>query len=118
MNKLESKAADIFLKLGFEVKSYKKTSLIDKPNTVYSQFPFESFKIDFVILKPKLAIEVDGGFWHSGLRNRLRTYQIVQKDRDIRKNNLLTKLGWKLIRINECSVNVDYFSNIIDNLLF
>lgn len=61
------------------------------------QFPTRTgFVIDFVLLREKIAIEVDGKKWHSTekirKRNRFKDYQ-------------LSKEGWKVLRIKEEEIN-------------
>ena len=58
-----------------------------------SQYPIRSgFIIDFVLLKGKIAIEVDGAYWHSSKE---------AKKRDRFKDYQLKREGWKVIRIKE-----------------
>lgn len=71
-------------------------------------------KPDFVWVKPKVALFVDGCFWHGCPRckrfpssnvefwtNRLETNQ----RRDRRVARALRKLGWAVIRVWECSIS-------------
>lgn len=70
---------------------------------------------DFVWPKMKVAVLVDGCFWHGhdcgknvtpktnvkAWRDKLNT----TRARDRRTNRVLRKLGWKVVRIWECRLN-------------
>jgi DNA mismatch endonuclease (patch repair protein) len=77
------------------------------------QWPIEG-KPDFVWVKAKVALFVDGCFWHGCPRckrfpssnvefwtNRIETNQ----RRDRRVARALRKLGWAVIRVWECSIS-------------
>lgn len=70
-------------------------------------------KPDFVFSKLKLAVFVDGCFWHGCPRhaskpksNRAFWNQKLSanKNRDVLVNQQLKKLGWRVIRIWECAL--------------
>lgn len=57
------------------------------------EFKLGRYSIDFAIPDKKIAIEVDGEYWH---RN---------KERDMRKNEyIISQQGWSLIRLSESEV--------------
>ena len=56
---------------------------------VVPQYAVDVFNVDFAIPEKKIAIEVDGGHWHSSPR------KIKQ---DIKKTEVLVSLGWTIIR--------------------
>jgi DNA mismatch endonuclease (patch repair protein) len=67
-------------------------------------------KPDFVFKKRKIAVFVDGCFWHacpkhckipSGNRAFWKKKFATNKDRDRRVNRELRKLGWRVVRIWE-----------------
>jgi DNA mismatch endonuclease, patch repair protein len=71
-------------------------------------------KPDFVWLKPKVALFVDGCFWHGCLRcnrpsksNRAfwRSKIVSNRRRDARVARKLRKDGWKVLRVWECTIN-------------
>jgi very-short-patch-repair endonuclease len=71
------------------------------------QFAFDRFSIDLVFEDVKLAIEVDGEYWHSLEKN---------KERDAIKNRMLADCGWNLMRFPASKVYKDptgYAWNII-----
>ena len=90
---LEKSIQDILVKLGYRVKKYKNNEYIE--SIVYTQFPEKSFILDFVLLDKKICIEADGTYWHSGL-NKLHDYN---------RDNELRKLGWKVLRFKDSTIN-------------
>ena len=81
-------------KLHFTNIEEKVKDYLDKKCVDYIfQLPTRTgFVIDFVILKQKIAIEVDGTHWHSSKE---------AKKRDRFKDYMLRREGWKVIRIKE-----------------
>ena len=72
------------------------------------QYPLKhSFIIDIAFPDHKIAIELDGNYWHSLKRNR---------QRDHMKDKILEKEGWTLIRISENSIKQDV-SGCVDSIL-
>ena len=68
---------------------------------------------DFVFLDKKVAIFVDGCFWHGhDCRNTRpennKEYWVKKRERNVRHDREITKLfekrGWKVIRIWECEL--------------
>ena len=59
------------------------------------QFPFKQFTIDFAEPTNKIAVEVQGTYWHNKLK---------QKAKDKIKRTTLTKEGWKVIYIWEHTI--------------
>jgi very-short-patch-repair endonuclease len=52
--------------------------------------PFDRFLLDIAFPNEKLAVEVDGGNWHTCPR---------KQKQDVRKTNFLASSGWEVIRI-------------------
>ena len=72
-------------------------------------------KPDFVFLKSKTAIFVDGCFWHGhNCRNTKpkdnKEYWVIKINkniqRDIQVTDYLKKKGWKVIRVWECELKI------------
>jgi very-short-patch-repair endonuclease len=73
------------------------------------QYPLKfSFIIDIAFPDNKLAIELDGNYWHSLNKNR---------QRDHMKDNILTKEGWKIIRISEDEIK-NHIEYCVDFILY
>lgn len=71
---------------------------------------------DFVFPKMKIAIFVDGCFWHrcphcydGHAPKQNRRYWVEKlarnKRRDARNNRFLRSLGWRVFRVRECSIS-------------
>jgi len=78
-------------------------ALHDACITVYPQFPFGPYTLDFAISDIKLAIECDGTYWH--------TLQEVVK-RDKKRDNYLRRHGWHVLRFTEDQINANIESCI------
>lgn len=117
MSSFEIIAQAIFEELGFTVKSYKNKSIIDSINTLYCQYPFYNMRIDFALPFSKIAIEIDGDYWHGNLLNQFKTHQIVAKMNDNKKATLLKQQGWSLLKINSYMLNVKTIDKCLLKLL-
>ncbi len=80
---------------------------------------------DFVFLKPKIAIFVDGCFWHGhNCRNTTpndndeywRTKRLKNQIHDQEVNSLFTKRGWIVIRIWECELKKKNWTTLFTKL--
>ncbi len=72
-----------------------------------------SGKPDFVFLKAKLALFVDGCFWHGCPRHRRlpksrisfwKTKLAANAERDLIVNRELRAIGWRVLRLWECDL--------------
>jgi DNA mismatch endonuclease (patch repair protein) len=103
------------------VKSNKNKSTELKLIEIFRQYGLKGWrrnykvfgKPDFVFHKYKIAVFVDGCFWHGhDCRNTKpasnKDYWDEKIDRNIKRdkkvNSHLTNLGWKVIRIWECEI--------------
>ena len=106
LSRIEQQVWFILEKCGFEVKYFKEHSFLDKSNTFYFQFPVLEFVADFALSSAKIILEVDGQYWHSGVRK----VQDVLRDQKIRQQ------GWKILRIPESRLSVDLGTHILQLL--
>lgn len=53
----------------------------------FQEYPLGRYSIDFAILDRKIALEIDGSYWHN-------------EKRDAKKNAFVESIGWKLCRVN------------------
>lgn len=73
------------------------------------QYPIKfSFIIDIAFPDQKLAIELDGDYWHSTKKNR---------QRDKMKDSILKREGWSIIRILGSDIETDV-SKCVDYMLY
>lgn len=97
----EDEVCKILEELGYVVKKHSDMDKDDPPNIVYSQVPFRRMRIDFALVNAKIAIEVQGDYWHANTTTQLSATQAQNKMRDQRKENSLHKEGWRLIKLWE-----------------
>lgn len=68
-----------------------------------TEFPFEYYALDEANPELKLCVEIDGCYWHGckncGFEGMASNHRV-----DKSKNALLSKRGWKLLRIKECEI--------------
>lgn len=62
------------------------------------EYPVSGFSIDLALPEHKIAIEVDGSYWHS-LPEAIA--------RDARKDAALKAAGWTVLRFSETAINTD-----------
>lgn len=82
-------------------------------------------KPDFVFLPQRVAIFVDGCFWH-GCKDHCRIPSNNQdywlkkisrnKERDIQTTVIFRERGWKVIRVWEHELKRDYFEKVINKI--
>ena len=66
--------------------------------------PFGKKRIDFAMPVAKIAIEVNGSYWHAEMTNPMSATQLKQKLKDAEKKSALQKDGWKTIILSESSL--------------
>lgn len=105
------------------VKSSKNKSTELKLISIFKKYSIKGWrrnykifgKPDFVFLNKKIAIFTDGCFWHGhNCRNTKPKNNFEywsrkikrNKERDLEVSKHLKKLGWSVIRIWECELNI------------
>jgi len=63
-----------------------------------TQYPVNHYSLDVAFPDKKIAVEIDGDYWHSLPR---------MKKKDKKKDSHLQSLGWKVIRIKENEINAN-----------
>ena len=69
------------------------------------------FRIDYSWIDVKLALEIEGGAWIGGRHTRGKGFI-----NDMVKYNLLTEMGWCLLRYIPNKVDYDQISRVYHNL--
>lgn len=103
-SKPEATFKQILEEIGFVVKFFED-KYSTEPGHIYMQVPFMSYCLDFASLDSKIAIEVDGEYWHGSAITDLTAAQLKRKLGDFFKKEELTKEGWTLFRVPASSLN-------------
>jgi len=85
--------------IGFIVKPYRDKTLIDPLNCVYSQMQFKNRRLDFALPNARIAIEVDGDYWHGSRQNKVTAMQLKRQMNDAMKKKELSEAGWKMLTV-------------------
>jgi very-short-patch-repair endonuclease len=93
--KLEKRVKAILIELGYEYKQYY---WLNKSGWNPKEY-------DFYIKELNLLIEVDGTYWHSLPEN-------VENDKY--KNQLADEMNYKLVRIPETNINLEYIKKALE----
>lgn len=104
MTKPEEQVEDLLKQLGYEVYDYQNRSPTDPPNTFYKQVWRGGYLIDFAMPRTRIAIEVDGVYWHGKYQKQVKIHQVQARIRDTQKRALLEANGWTLINVDESSL--------------
>ena len=89
-------------------------TIIDSLNCFYTQFPFDNMFLDFALIQSKLAIEVQGEYWH-GLKINITPRQAEKRIQDAKKKLVLSKNNWNLIEVPSLSLDKKTIKNKIRN---
>lgn len=96
---------EILEEMGFVVKFFAEGVDKTPKDSIYMQVPFLLYTLDFASLDHKVAMEVDGEYWHGSTITSLTAAQLKRKLNDSDKNEELQKVGWTLFRIPASSLN-------------
>jgi len=122
MNKTEKQVKNILTQIGFEVKNYKEKKDFDYLNTFYSQVNFKKFRLDFALITAKLAIEINGEFWHGSRTLNINHKQLKRKISDKEKYLCLKNHNWNVIEFTDLDLkrsNIKTYlrSRIMDSII-
>ena len=90
---------------GATEESIKIAKLLSTFNPIL-EFSIDRFNVDIALLSMKVAIELDGGNWHSSGQIR---------SRDMAKESILRNQGWIIIRIRN-STEISYIISCLDRI--
>jgi len=71
------------------------------PEREYRFHPTRKWRVDFVWVEQRLAVEIEGGIWRRGGGAHSHPLNI---ERDIEKSNALTLAGFHLLRITDKAI--------------
>lgn len=94
----EATFKQILEEMGFSVKFFEDRSP-DDSESVYMQVPVLSYRMDFACPEKKIAIEIDGEFWHGSAFMPVTASQLERKLHDAQQNKELENDGWTVFRI-------------------
>ena len=98
VNKIEKTIESILTQLHFFKE--KQCGFFEK------QFKFHNFVLDFADPVNKMAIEVQGTYWHGHpLSGKLNKTQRIKRLKDRMKRRKLEQSGWSIIYVWEHSIN-------------
>jgi DNA mismatch endonuclease (patch repair protein) len=83
-----------------------KEALTARGQTFQTEYPLGPYSIDEADPSVKVAVEVDGCYWH-GCEACGFDPQPGMASLDKRKNIFLVRRGWRVVRISECSIKTD-----------
>lgn len=104
LTKPETTLKELLEDMGYLVKFFSDKAHEDA-NCIYMQMPVLSYSLDFACPKRKIAIEVDGEFWHGSISTSLTANQLQRKIEDFTRTENLKDQGWTLFRVPANSLN-------------
>lgn len=103
------KSSPLEAKLWMQILAEK----LPKPIPEYKFCKERQFRFDFAFIDKKIAIECEGGIWLP----RSRHLSPLGYSRDVKKYNLATLLGWKLLRFTKDMIDSGEAIEIIKEAL-
>ena len=104
--------------IGFIVKPFFSKTPIDPTNCFYAQMPFEKMRIDFALPTARLALEIDGEYWHGSRMRVLTQIQMKRQLDDLTKTQKLLQRRWKLLKIVDSDLKRDKFQNSLQKRIW
>jgi very-short-patch-repair endonuclease len=93
-------------------KIFWQTLKMPVPVSEYKFHPKRKWRIDYVWIDVKLAVEIEGGVWKQGRHNRALGFI-----NDIEKYNALTEEGWHLLRYIPKNIDYSQIQKVYEKLL-
>ena len=95
----------------FDLHCRAKLDPTNQPEREY-EFSRRKLRFDFAFPAEKIAVEIDGGLWKWGRRNRGKGFE-----KDCFKLNLAAKLGWRVLRYStDMVIKGDAINDILEVL--
>jgi DNA mismatch endonuclease Vsr len=104
--------------LGFTCFPYTP-NFVFKDRCCLKQYIVKGAIVDFYLPNLKLCIFVDGCYWHGhqcGVYTKSQKNISAQLQKDERHNKTLAEFGYRVVRIWECSIRKEDFSDIEKSL--
>jgi G:T-mismatch repair DNA endonuclease (very short patch repair protein) len=104
-----------------KIEGFLKLLGIEYDKHFYLNFIRDAYQCDFIIPMTKTIIECDGDYWHGNpikfSGDKLKEFQIQQREEDERRTKQLTDHGYKVIRLWETDIKnlqVEQFKEILN----
>jgi very-short-patch-repair endonuclease len=81
---------------------------ITQPTPEFKFHPTRKWRIDYAWPDIKLAVEIEGAIWKNGRHTRGSGFS-----KDIEKYNMLTELGWQLLRYEPSKIDYLQIKRIV-----
>ncbi|WP_050023291.1 very short patch repair endonuclease [Verrucomicrobium sp. BvORR034] len=108
------------------IKGWRRHALITVPDTSrHATRPMLKVKPDFVFWKLRVAVFVDGCFWHGCPRCYVRPKQnrkfwdtkvVANRARDTKVTRQLRKANWRVLRLWECTLTAKHVNRTMGRL--
>lgn len=98
----EAQFKELLESIGYIVKPFQDKS---EDNCVYMQVPVLKYSLDFAIPAHKLAIEIDGDYWHARGSAQLNTMNLIRRADEAERDKTLEKMGWTIFRITASALD-------------
>ena len=107
-------------KIEQKLESFLRLLGIEYQKHVYMNFIRDAYQCDFLIPSLKIIIEADGDYWHGNpdkfTGEKLKEFQIQQREKDQERTKQLIDYGYKVIRLWESKIKdlqVEEFKELI-----
>ncbi len=106
LTKPEETFKQILEEMGFAVKFFVDKSPEDAEN-IYMQVPCLSYRLDFASLDHRVAMEVDGEYWHGSFTShaKMTAPQFQRYWHDTQRDAEIENDGWTVFRIPASSLS-------------
>ena len=95
----ETQFKEILESMGYTVKYFTDKGDDDPVKSIYMQVPISTYSLDFASLSDKVAVEIDGSYWHAKATAKLTAANLQRRLNDEERDLQLKQLGWFVFRV-------------------